>query len=167
MWLKKRRGLQICCFAVALVLVTVFAFKMLYGPWIFIRYVRFPIPKSVKNIKADRPKWEISGHKYVMRFKINKDDLKLILDSRPFKEMIDVRYRGSVLSWNLDPHHGEMIPLYTSREEPKWFRPDQWKNPKVYRYRERDTSYRLHLQVLIYNEEVGEAYLIERYTGRW
>jgi len=172
MWLKRRRGLQICCFAVALVLAAVIAFKMFYGPWVFIRYVRFPIPKSVKNIKADRPSWEVSGHKYVMRFKINKNDLKLILNSRPFKEMIDVQYRRygrGVLRWRLDPHHAEGILLYPSygRPGPKWFRPDQWKNPKVYRFRERNTSYREHLQVLIYNEELGEAYLIERYEGRW
>jgi len=169
MWLKKRRGLQICCFAVALVLTVFIAVKMLYGPWIFIRYVRFPIPKSVKNIKAERPSWEISGHKYVMRFKINKKDLNLIINSRPFKEMIGVSYGRGVLDWRLDLHHGESIPLYvsTGRAEPKWFRPDQWKNPKVYRFRERNTSYREHLQVLIYNEEIDEAYLIERYEGRW
>ena len=49
---------------------------------------------------------------------------------------------------------------------PEWFRPDDWKSPKVYEFKQMTISYRLHMQVLIYNEELSEVYLVEDLGGK-
>jgi hypothetical protein len=132
---------------------------------IFKRYVCNPIPKSVKHIRADRP-WELSGHRYVMHFEISPSDLSSVLALRRFTEVSHVEYNAGSLRWDVDPSHGEALPLYRhGKGAPAWFRPNDWKNPKAYRHKERQTNYREHMQILIYNEELGEAYLIEYQEG--
>ena len=93
---KNERTLRNCCISFGIILACIFVPKMSYGTRVFKRYVRNPIPKSVKNIKVHRPR-ELSGRRYVMRFKISQADLMLILNSRRFKEMMDVNYRRGIL----------------------------------------------------------------------
>jgi hypothetical protein len=153
------------------ILAGAIALKMPYGTGtrVFKRYVCNPVPKSVKDIKVSRASWLLaSGHRYGMHFKISKDDMTLILNSKRFKEVTDFTYRGGTLSWDIDPSHGEAVGLYIGTQgqvAPDWFRPDEWPNPKCYRLKERNIRYRLHIQVVIYNEDVGEAYLLEYLEG--
>jgi hypothetical protein len=171
MWYKKRRNFKTFCISAAIILSCVIGLKISHGPLIFRRYVCKPIPKSVKNIKVHRP-WETGGHRYVMHFKISKDDLQLILNSRRFKEMMDVKYKikKGILVWQKDPSQGWSLTVYSpseGRPGPKWFRPDQWDNSKVYFFKDMFGSYQSHWQVLIFNEELAEAYVVEYQEGAW
>jgi hypothetical protein len=165
-WLKKKRCLVACCFLLALATLLVMALRNSLGaPGVFKRYICDPIPKSVKHIRADRP-WELSGHTYVMHFKISRDDLPCVFNSRGFKEVSKVMYSHGALDWRVGPSYGESYQLYPpGGPEPEWFRPNDWKDPKAYRFKERLANYRQHMQVLIYNEEVGEAYFVEYQEG--
>lgn len=167
---KNKRTLLSCCIVLALILACAIVLKMSRGPLLFRRYVLKPIPKSVKNIKVARP-WEMSGHRYVMHFRISKADLALILNSKPFKKMMDVSYDNGNLSWSLDIHQGEGLSLYSiygdGRSGPEWFRPNDWKSPEVYRFKEMTIEYRRHMQILIYNGELAEAYFVEYQAGHW
>jgi len=130
---------------------------------VFRQYVCDPVPKSVQHVKVHR-RWELSGHRYVMHFEIDPNDLSSILDSRQFKEVSKVRYRDGSLCWDLDSSHSEELWLYPPSHgglAPDWFRPNDWNSPKAYRYKERQPNYRQHMQVLVYNDERGEAYFIE------
>ena len=155
---------------------------------VFRRYVLKSIPKSVEQIRTHRP-WEGSGHRYVMRFKINKADVKRLLDSRPFEEFDQVSYNDGTLVWrHTDPLTGleglsqtevldmqmklvEEMSLYTpysGESGPEWFKPNEWSDPKVYWFHEKYGRFeRSHEQVLIYNEELAEAYFIEYLSGTW
>ena len=183
---KYKRTLRTCCISLAVILACGLFLKISYPSLLFKKYVCNPIPKSVKNIKAQRTQFLFSGHKYVMRFKINKADLMLILNSRPFKEVEWVQYENGFLNWGKTPlwekqNQGGFNPTEASWERegmclyepqggrpgPEWFRPDDWKSPKVYEFKQRSISYRLHMQVLIYNEELSEAYLVEDLGGKW
>ena len=151
----------------AVILACVLYVKMSHASRVFRRFVCKPIPKSVTDIKVDHP-WELSGHRYVMHFKISKDDIALILDSRPFRQVMNVEYGRGFFSWDVDPSHGESLPLYRVSEGqlgPDWFRPAEWANPKCYEFRESNLDYREHIQVLIYNEDIGEAFVVEYQEG--
>jgi len=164
---KAKRILRNCCISLAVIAICVVTLKATRGSRVFKKYVCNPIPKSVKDIKVHRP-WELNGHRYVMHFKISKADLQIILSSRRFKEMSDVTYSDGLLSLMEDPSSGEYLLLYLSgRRKPEWFRLEQWSNPKGYRFREMSISYQEHLQVLIYNEQLAEAYFIEHKGGHW
>lgn len=154
------------CISLAVILICFVTLKATRGSRVFKKYVYKPIPKSVKDIKLHRP-FELSGHRYVMHFKINKTDLELILNSRRFKEMMSFWYRNGILSLRMDTSHGGgSLPLFRERQHhPKWFRPDQWDNPKVYRFKERNIEYRENMKILIYNEKLNEAYFIEYQEG--
>lgn len=118
----------------------------------FRRYVLDPIPKSVTNIKADQPS-KIFGYTYTFRFNINRDDLGLLVNSRPFIKVWNVKYEDGMLSWGwgrveveglvipegnpLDiPKYGISMPLYGDvldlPREPAWFKPGLWDNPEAY-----------------------------------
>ena len=138
-----------------------------------------PILKSVTNIKADQPK-NIGGYRYTFRFNINRGDLALLTDSRPFVRIWNVKYWNGYLSWrwdNPDGKYGISIPCYDHTRELSWFKPGLWDNPEAYAFYkvgnlvniqafERDSrglldfSGRVITQVLLYNEKEGEAYFI-------
>jgi hypothetical protein len=152
---------------------------------IFRQYVLSPIPKSVKNIKADQP-GKIFGYTYTFRFNISRDDLALLLDSQPFIEVRNVNYKNGMLEWGwgrIDqtepniPKYGISLPLYEYGDrphDPSWFRPGQWNNPEAYGFYKvgdlvntqaieqdaQDLGGRETIQVLLYNEEEEEAYFI-------
>lgn len=153
---------------------------------IFRQYVLDPIPKSVKNIRADQP-GIFYGRTYTLRFNINRADLDLITNSRPFIKIWDVKYKKGGLYWGWDrvgppgpvgiPKYGLSMSLYEPGNEPAWFRPELWDDPEAYglykigelmnteaydRYREKSSEFsgRKTIQVLLYNEKDGEAYFI-------
>jgi len=163
---KTKRILLNGCISLAVIAICVVTLKATRGSRVFKKYVCNPIPKSVKDIKVHRL-WELSGHRYVMHFKISKADLELILSSRRFKEMMDFTYRNGILHVTVDAAHGESLPVFLRQRAPEWFRPDNWDNPKVYRFKERDIEYREQMQILIYNDKLGEAYFVERKEGYW
>jgi len=153
---------------------------------LFKKYVCNPIPKSVRNIRAHEsswPSWDIFGHKYVMHFKASKSDVELILTSKRFKEVEWFKYENGLLTWGDTPpwekkNEGEYVakphweaeslglyPQYKRRPGPVWFKPNDWDSPKVYSFEERTVSYQKQIQILIYNEDLDEAYLVDYYEG--
>jgi hypothetical protein len=142
---------------------------------IFEKYLLNPIPESVKNIKADKPK-EIWGHTYTLLFNINRSDLDMLIDSRPFHKVRYIGYFDGHLRWAWDPTHSDSVIVYGSRRwrrEPQWFRPEKWENSEVYVFEkvgdkvniqafdyQRDMYDRIVTQVLMYNEKEGQAYFI-------
>jgi len=185
---KNKHTLLNCCIivTVAVVMISTYAIvlKFTRGSRVFKKYVCNPIPKSVKNIRVHKP-WEISGHRYVMHFKIDEIDLPLILSSKHFKEVEWVNYENGSLDWGDSPpwenrnedgymtkSHWEAESLYLyapykGRPGPAWFKPNDWDNPKVYKFKERTIEYREQIQILIYNEELDEAYIVEYQEGYW
>ena len=152
----------------------------------FRQYVLSPIPKSVTNIKADQPS-EIFGYDYTFRFNISRDDLALLIDSRPFVGVWNVKYKKGVLEWGWgrtgpieleSPKYGYSLPLYykswSGPHEPVWFKPGLWDNPEAYAFYkvgdmvniqalERDwqnLSGPVTIQVLLYNEKEGQVYFV-------
>jgi hypothetical protein len=140
----------------------------------FSKFVCRPIPKSVTNIKMDRKiRWQ-GLHKYVFHFKIDEEDLSLILKREPFQEIKYFKYTTGtgIIEWskgfpdysqNLQPTPWIQFSMHlyntSSRDiEPEWFNIEQWDNPKVYLYMVRDI-YRVRF--LIYNKEFGESYFID------
>ncbi len=173
----KKRGYVLTCCVVGIVITVMVTLKCTYSVRVFERYVLRPVPKSVKQIKVHRP-WELSGHRYVMHFKIDRADVEKILAARAFKEMLPgVDYSQGNLDWTVSTKYGERngkahvsiesegLSLYDPGQGPEWFRPQEWSQSCVYRFKERNTKYREHMQVLIYNEELGEAYLVEYQEG--
>ena len=154
-------------------------------PWesrIFSKYVLDPIPKSVADIKVDELEYPGLGHCYVMRFRIEKGDLTLVLNSQMFQEFTSVVYEQGNLFWReinyqerdplKNPLGGDTssnLPLYTNQRQqqpPEWFRPNDWDIPKVYVVEEKyGKSRRYQTKVLIYNEKLEEAYFIEYLQG--
>jgi hypothetical protein len=153
---------------------------------IFMGYVLNPIPESVTNIKADQPS-KFSGYTYTFRFNISRDDLALLIDSRPFIEVWNVKYKNGIFEWGLG-HAGPIelkmakyahsMPLYDNSwsgpHEPAWFKPGLWDNFEAYAFHKegnlvniqvferdgQDLGGRVTIQVLLYNEKEGEAYFI-------
>jgi len=148
---------------------------------IFRQYILDPIPESVTNIKADQPH-KIFGYTYTLRFNINRTDLALLIDSRPFVKVWNVKYKNGYLGWAWDTWHGfsmngSTIIVYHPenwwRRKPAWFTPELLDNPEAYAFykvgdrvniealkHERKGGERVNYQVLIYNEKEGEAYFI-------
>jgi hypothetical protein len=115
---------------------------------VFRQYVLGAIPPSVKNIRAHQP-GIFYGKRYTLRFNINRDDLNLIVNSRPFIEVRNAKYKNGSLGWGwgrldadpllipegspLDiPKYGVSMSLYDHGREPVWFRPDMWDDPEAY-----------------------------------
>lgn len=175
--------------SVLIILTCFIVLKLTHGSRIFKKYVCNPIPKSVRNIKThgrDWPSWDIFGYTYVMHFKIAKAGLPLILSSKRFKEIEWFKYENGSIDWGDTPpwekqNEGEYVPgplhyegeslglypRYEGRPGPAWFKPNDWDSPKVYVFKERNISYQQQIQILIYNEELDEAYLVEYFEGHW
>jgi hypothetical protein len=143
---------------------------------IFTGYVLNPIPESVTNIMADQPK-NFGGYRYTFRFNINRGDLALLTDSRPFVRIWDVEYVNGSIYWAWDQpdgRHGSAIICYDHTKEPGWFKPGLWDNPEAYAFYkvghliniqaikrdDRNLVGRVTTQVLLYNEKEREAYFI-------
>ena len=153
-------------------------------PDVFRQHILSPIPESVANIKADEP--IIGGYRYTLRFNISRADLALLIDSRPFVRVWNVKYRDGYLSWDWDRDGPLGMSKYESfmtvynperwHHEPRWFTPELGANTEVYAFAKAgnrinvetfeyksdayDRDDRVSIKVLIYNEKEGEAYFI-------
>ena len=143
----------------------------------FRQYVLSPIPESVINIKAD-PASIFFGYTYTFRFSISRDDLALLINSRPFVRVWDVKYENGCLSWYWDRdgplgmgRYGSTMICYQSTRKPGWFRPGLWDNPEAYAFWkegdlvniegfDEDSSGPVEIRVLLYNENEGQAYFV-------
>jgi hypothetical protein len=135
---------------------------------VFRQRVCDPIPESVTNLMLDRS--DTTRTKLcVMHFKISKEDLMSIVNSRPFKEFDWIKYRreeGSLI-WGQGSHpfglrDTDGRKLYTPTTgiiPPDWFRPNELQNPKVYVQDQVDGKNKT--RILIYDESRSEAYFIE------
>jgi hypothetical protein len=174
-----------CLFFLVAVTISVPAFLLRTAKMspevIFRQYILEPIPQSVTNIKADQPK-DIGGYTYTFRFKINRADLNLILESKPFQRVWNTKYYSGMLDWGWDRDgplgystRGQGMSIYGSgffRREPRWFRPGRWANPEAYvfykagdlvnveAYDSKPRRGRQYITVLLYNEDKGEAYCV-------
>lgn len=133
----------------------------------FRRFVCDPIPKSVRQIEVDRASgfWFLGDYTYILHFHIDRADLSLILSSRPFKEIQYIEYDAKTgsLSWG-DHRFGNRAGLilyspHSGQTYPEWFSLERWDNPRVY-ISEKERADLYQVQLLVYNEEVGEAYFI-------
>jgi len=153
----------------------------------FRRYVLNPIPKSVTNIRADKP-MKIHGYRYTFRFNINRDDLGLLINSRPFVRAWNVKYKNRILSWYFERgyikfgipmyKYGSSMAVYKYTREPGWFTPGLWDNPEAYAFCKygdlvniqtfvQDTSgpvRPVEIRVLLYNEKEGQAYYVVQFS---
>lgn len=130
----------------------------------FKKYILDPIPKSVKNINVDQT-MIYYGYAYLLGFDINKEDLKLIIDSNSLTPAILIDYAAGSL--NLEYHYkdyvGMRIPVYEYDQKPaSWFHLELWKDPDCYCYItfiNGQNDYR----ILLFNKEENKAYYyIER-----
>lgn len=145
---------------------------------LFRRYVLNPIPESVANVRADQPK-KFRGYRYTFRFNINRDDLGLLISTRPFVRVWNVKYEDGHLRWNWDRGSGLLglskyssgIPCYYHTREPRWFRPGQWNAPEAYAFWkkgnlvntetfEKESYGPTNIKILLYNDNEAEAYFV-------
>jgi hypothetical protein len=159
-------------FGVVLVVYAAIALLKTPSPDLFRRYVLDPIPASVTKIKSDRD-IPVFRYGYTFKFNINKSDLALIINSRPFQRISNVKYdRGTGLHWEWDPQHSHTLSVYGPgqsrpwwwQRKPRWFTLDRWDNPEAYAFKDKGKDW--SIQVLLYNDEFGEAYFIVHTTGR-
>ena len=147
---------------ISLVVAAILVVKLLLPPWWFRKIVLNPIPASVRVIGTDQS-LGVNGHKYVLRFDINKADLSLILNSKGFKEIAYFEYDGGLLTYGESQNVTRGFHLYeTYRGEsaPRWFKLGDWDSFKPYLV-EREKPGFDRMCLLLYDEERGEAYFIE------
>jgi hypothetical protein len=143
---------------------------------LFRQYVLNPIPESVSHIKVDQPKTH-GGYGYVFRFNVNRKDFNCIRESRPFRETENIRYIGGTelsfdwKGWEIETS-GERVrgfgfEMYALVRKPSWYDLASWENPEAYALNEVDKSNNRDVQVLLYNNELEQAYFITfHYSGR-
>jgi hypothetical protein len=113
-----------------------FAFARMKGapsgppPALFRQFVLDPIPESVTDLKADRTQ-ALFGYGYAFHFRVNREDIGVILESRPFKRVAKIECtRESSLAWRWEPSSGGggvILPVYApGQRRPRWFKPYTW-----------------------------------------
>ncbi len=170
------------CIALLFIFAWIIILKPLKTPQtppseVFRQYVLDPIPESVTNIRADQPR-NFRGYRYTFRFNINRDDLGLLINSRPFVRVWNVKYRDGSLDWAWDRdgpfgtgRYNSGMSCYDYTREPSWFRPGLWDNPEAYAFWKKGdlvnterfakkSSGPTEIRVLLYNENEGEAYFV-------
>jgi hypothetical protein len=183
-FLKERKRWLFCCVIVALAIGIYYAKTARYQPTkeqIFHRFVLNPIPGSVTDIQADCHKYNWYGdYIYVLRFGIDRTYLDFLINSYPFKRVYleDFETSGELRWCSLEKP--EVTTTYFSRhtysgvyysteiyepgeQRPSWLDLGVWQNPEMYVYEEetgRDGI--IHRKILIYNNDLGYAYLIDK-----
>jgi len=126
---------------------------------LFREHILDPIPKSVTELEADRAQ-EVFGWGYVFHFKINREDLSLILNARPFRRVYNVMYGGGYLDFEYDSRSSRSMIVYDSAEKaPTWFTPKRLFGLEGYEFHE-EKYHQLYTWVVLYNAELGEAYVL-------
>jgi hypothetical protein len=186
------RGKKLALTILAVVLLTAGATALL---WEFVlspraafrRFVMHPIPRSVRNIKADH--WQlftrsermyqgVDGHDYVLRFDISRDDLSRIIEARGLKiepwERVEcregmIRGGGTFIKLYRGPNDPteEEDPLYPVRPRPSWYDLDSWEDSPgncaavkdEHRHGCTDTVF------LLYNDQLGSAFFVRDETS--
>jgi hypothetical protein len=142
----------------------------------FERHVIRPIPRSVRNIRADVYQratfWgRLRGyeeHVSVVRFDISREDLLQVVGARAFRSCGNARYsdRDRDLWTPASPPqaHVPSISLYRGKhvESPSWFDLEKWKRADMESYftGRYASSGTVDISFLIYNRQLGSAYLI-------
>ncbi|MBN2182559.1 MAG: hypothetical protein JW715_11660 [Sedimentisphaerales bacterium] len=156
---------------------------------LFKKFILDPIPKSVADLQINRPE-SFSDPVYVINFKINNEDIKTILEAKPFVEYSrwEIDTEIGALFWTYEDENKDKytfdgtttyvrgstkdaVPLDKDRNghiKPDWFSPDQWHKARFYAYKiNRNTNNPIHVitYILIYDEGISEAYFIRSVTG--
>lgn len=165
----RKRTRNILIFLLSMIIAAVIGMKLLVPLWLFQRFVIDPIPPSVKNIRTDTF-LDIGLHKYVIGFEINKEDIPLILNSDEFKEINYVSYNKGILTYgqhwddaqshSSKTHGFHLYETYRGKYPPQWFRFDQWGNFKAYVAEDERVDF-YGMRLLLYNEELDQAYFID------
>ena len=145
---------------------------------LFREYVVNPIPESVAKIKVDQPKSR-GGYGYVFRFNVNREDFERIRESRPLRDVENLDYKyGTGLLWEWKDwvsteqsgDRGTGFSMYALVRKPSWYDLPSWENPEAYALRQADVNNHRDIrdiQVLLYNNDRGQAYFITfYYDGR-
>ncbi len=96
--------------------------------------------------------------------------MPLILNSRGFKAIGYVRYSNGILEYGEGSRSTSSFSLYETydgRYPPRWFMLDTWTDFQAF-LAEKETREYYGLWLLLYREEIRQAYLIEREIwGKW
>ena len=138
---------------------------------LFRKYVHSPIPKSVSRIKVDKP-FGHGGYEYVFRFKIKREDFESLRKSRSLRKINIKGYiiDGKGISWvweDMVPSSGKEggvgMPIYSGMHVPSWYDLPTWDNPEAFAIHKEDENKNTYIQILLYNNELGQAYFITYY----
>jgi hypothetical protein len=129
-------------------------------------------------------------HKYILRFDIRESDIQLILNSDKFREIGYVEYDDGIIRYGeVDgfkeattityDDDGNVISTYHRASDvgssfklffgwydwfpPRWFEFDKWNTFKAYVVKINRVGYCL-VRLLVYNQDIGQAYFIEYET---
>jgi hypothetical protein len=132
---------------------------------LFLKYVLDPIPASVTNMKV-KQMGAFRGHTYVFRFDINRADLDLIIQSRPFREAQIINCQGGNLFWVWkDSNDGLAFSIDAGKLS--WYTLESWEEPETYALVKEGKSSKgvetTDIQVLFYNAKLGQAFFIVDY----
>lgn len=168
-WLARRLAL-LAALALCAALSLIYGKSLLQGSRaskVFRQYVADPIPSSVADIKVVQPK-KRGGYGYVLRFGVNRADLRLILSSQPvpFKESqitndlstgsIYWRWKGPPVSFDM-----QGFTFLARGYEPSWYDLPSWENVETYALVQDDKDWdNPDKQILIYNPRLEQAYFI-------
>lgn len=177
--LKTTARLRYCLGAlllgVVIVVAGVFAHRVPAELRAFRSFVLEPIPESVETVRFSTIRGSF-GIAHVFRFKIGREDIDRILQSKPFKMFEWVSYWnycvhvGLFGASTLDPRQNplagvgvESVAIHEHGQElPAWFKMNEWKDPEVFEFHEKlGKANRDHHLILIFNEDLGEAYFID------
>lgn len=119
------------------------------------------IPHSVSEVKADSTHTVLGfGYGYVFRFKIDRADLTVLVDSLSLKKVGQVEYdkRDTSLTWGRHSFPDGIMNVYEpGQRRPTWFQPEAL-GDSVEGYASSEDG----VKVLMYNEHLEEAYYITR-----
>jgi hypothetical protein len=176
---KKRRVAKVAGIAFILLFMagaTTLALRFFVRPRLaFERHVIRPIPRSVRNIRADVYQgatfWaRLRGyqeHVSVVRFDISREDLLQVVGARGFQSCENPSYSDYVRVFYPEmPREARVlsINLYSGKhvEPPSWFDLEKWKHADMESYftGRYASSGTVDISFLIYNRQLGSAYLI-------
>ena len=141
------------------------------GRLLFKRLVARPIPKSVHEIRVDRCQISsivdrLDGFReraFILRFKIDREDLARIIEGRGFQSWENAKYSKGNLRYRSSDQFITNVKLYSAnRDAPSWFDLREWTEFETYFVgRDKIGLRNVDVSLLLYNEQLGSAYLIK------